>query len=331
MRRSALAIAGILVSAVALVLAFGEVHVAGGLRVTAKVHWTDLRASLVAAQPGWLVAFVALNVASLAPRAFQLRALARRRDGAPPRLAATWHACALGLLAQNLLPARLGEAARVVALSRGGGVSAAGAASAVLLGRVLDLVALIAVVCVPSLWLDPSPRLRLPATVGSALAAALVLALWLTYRAREAISRRAHRSGPRLGRLADELTDGLSALGSGARLASASVSSLAAPIVIAGCYGCALYAFGLGGLPAGSSLILVATILLAISVPSAPSSLGVYHAAVTWLLPHLGATTAQAAAFAIATHALGVVTFVSVGALSLSLQRRACAETIRAT
>ena len=53
------------------------------------------------------------------------------------------------------------------------------------------------------------------------------------------------------------------------------------------------------------------------NIPSAPSSVGVYHAAVTWLLPSLGAPLAQAAAFAIVTHAIGVVSFVALGTISL--------------
>jgi uncharacterized protein (TIRG00374 family) len=320
MKRAFLAIGGILVSAVALVLAFGEVHLQGGFRITPRVHWADLRAALLSARWGWLALFTVFNVASLVPRAFQLRALARRRDGSEPRLSAAYHACALGLFAQNILPARLGEAARVVALSRADDVSPAAGAAAVLFGRVLDLIALIVVVCVPSLLLEvgASPRLRAVAIAGSVVGVVLIAGLALLYRKRDALVRRAHRIGPRVGHLVDEFTDGLSALGSRSRLLQAGVSSLAAPIVVALCYACALRAFDLGGLPTGSSLVLVATILLAIAVPSAPSSVGVYHAAVTWLLPRLGAPVAQAAAFAIVTHALGVVTFIAVGLVSMT-------------
>ena len=92
----------------------------------------------------------------------------------------------------------------------------------------------------------------------------------------------------------------------------------AIPIALAATYGAALYAFGLGGLPAGTTLVLVAAILFAIAIPSAPSSVGVFHAVTTWTLTALGAPPARAAAFALVTHAIGVVTFIGLGAVALS-------------
>src|SRR4051794_13869468 len=153
MKRALLTVVGIAVSAVALVLAFARVELDGGLHLVARVHAADLKAALASARLGWLAAFVVLNVASVLPRAWQLRALARRRDGAAPSFAAAYHACAVAMLAQNVLPARLSEAARVVALGRADDVSPANAAAAVVLGRVLDLIGLILVVCVPSMLL----------------------------------------------------------------------------------------------------------------------------------------------------------------------------------
>jgi uncharacterized protein (TIRG00374 family) len=320
MRRILFAVLGVAVSAVALLLAFADVRFSDGLRIVPRMRLADLRDALASARPGWLAAYLALNLASLLPRALQLRALARRRDGTEPRLAAAWHAYAVGLLAQNLLPARLGEAARVVALGRADDVAPAAAAAAVLFGRVLDLVAIILTACVPSLLLEVGafPRLRTVAIAGSAVAVALMLMLLLLYRRRDALARLAHRLGPRTGLVVSEFADGLSALGSPERLVEAAASSLATPLLIAASYACALRAFGLGWLPTGSSLVLVATVLLAVAIPSAPSSLGVYHAAVTRLLPRLGAPTAASAAYAIVTHALGVVAFVAVGAYSMA-------------
>jgi uncharacterized membrane protein YbhN (UPF0104 family) len=320
MKRAIVAGLGVLVSAVALVLAFARVEWSHGLHLVPRVHAAELRAALAAARPGWLVAFTFFNVGSLVPRAVQLRALARRRDGGAPDLVASYHACAIGLLAQNVLPGRISEAVRVVALRRAGDVSTANAAAAVVFGRVLDLISLILVVCVPSLILarGVTTRLRTVAVVGTAVGVALVVILVVLYRARERLTRAATGLGPRLGTVVGGFLEGLSALGSPRRLWSASAASVAAPLVMAACYASALEAFGMGGLRPGSSLVLVATILFAIAIPSAPSAVGVYHAAVTWLLPTLGASEAQAAAFALVTHALGVVTFTAVGAVSLS-------------
>ena len=121
-----------------------------------------------------------------------------------------------------------------------------------------------------------------------------------------------------LGQLVDGFTEGLSALGSRHRLVEASLSTLGIPIALVASYGSALYAFGLGALPTGTTLVLVAAILFAIAIPAAPSSVGVFHAVATWTLIALGAPPARAAAFALVTHAIGVVVFIGLGAIALS-------------
>lgn len=310
---------GLLVSGAALLVTFTDVQLAGGLTLRPRVGWAELSAALGGARVPWLAGYAALNVASLAVRALQLRALARRRDGEAPRASATWHAVSIGMLAQNLLPARLGEAARVVALMKADDVAPGQAAAAAVLARVLDLVALIAVTCFPVLLLgldDAHPSLGRVARVASALGALLVGALIVLYRHRAAAARLGHRLRPAVGRAVSGFAEGLSALAAPRRLASAALWSLVAPVLVAACYACALTALGLDGLPRGTALLFTATVFFAVAIPSAPSSLGVYHAAATWILGTLGAAPAQAAAFAILTHAIGATVFIALGLVS---------------
>ena len=313
---------GLAVSAAGLLFAFWRVQLAGGLRIEPRVHLGQLRAALGGVQPLWLLAFAALNVSTLVLRAFQTQSLVRRRDGSEPRWYAAWQAVTVGMMMQNILPARLSEAARVVALVRADDVRASTVTGALVLGRILDLVALLAVTCVPSIALGlaaaDTRAMHVFAIVGSAGAATLIALLVVFYRRRAQVAAWAHSRRPWLGTLVGGFADGLSALGSRRRLIEASLSTLAIPIAVAATYGCALYAFGLGGLPAGTTLVLVAAILFAIAIPSAPSSVGVFHAVVTWTLVALGAETARAAAFALVTHAIGVVTFIGLGAIALS-------------
>jgi uncharacterized membrane protein YbhN (UPF0104 family) len=244
------------------------------------------------------------------------RALARRPDGAPPPAMACYHAVAVAMLAHNVLPARLSEAARALTLSRAGGVQVGEAAGAVVLGRVLDLVALIAVTSLPALVLGLR-SLERAAALGAIAAAVLVLALWLLYRARARVRAWTGWAAP-IGRAAGGFADGLSALASPRRLVAAGAPTLAVPAIAAFAYACALHAFGLGALPPGAALALTAAIYLAVAVPSAPSAVGVYHAAVTWLLVTLGAPPAQAAALAIGAHATSTLTLIACGAVSLA-------------
>lgn len=321
-RLLAMAAIGVGVSGLGLLLAFWHVHLAGGLRVEPRVRWHDLVRALGGVRAPWLALFALGNVSTLWLRGLQLRALVRRRDGTTPRRYACYQAVAVGMMAQNVLPARLSEAARVLALLRAEDVAAAEATGAVVFGRVLDLAALLAVTCLPSIALGlavaRARAIRVGAAVGAGVALGLVAALAAFYRRRAQVAARAARLRPWLGRLAEGLAAGLSALGSRRRLAAAALTSLAVPLVVAATYGSALYAFGLGGLPAGTALVLVAAILFAIAIPAAPSSVGVFHAVTTWTLVGLGAPAAQAAAFALTTHAIGVVIFIALGGLALA-------------
>lgn len=321
-RMLAMAALGVGVSGVGLLFAFWHVRFAGGLRIEPRVHWNDLVAALRGVRAPWLMAFAVLNVSTLWLRAVQIRALVRRRDGRPPRLYACYQAVAVGMMAQNILPARLSEAARVLALLRADDVGAAEVTGAVVFGRVLDLVALLAVTCLPSIALGLAAArtraMHIGAAVGSGVALGLVVALVAFYRRRDAVVAWAARLRPWLGKLVAGLAEGLSALGNRRRLVVASLSSAAIPVTLAATYGSALHAFALANLPAGTTLVLVAAVLFAIAIPSAPSSVGVFHAVTTWTLIALGAPAAQAAAFALTTHAIGVVTFISLGAVALA-------------
>ncbi len=322
LRTVALAGFGIVVSAVGFLLAFWHVGWRGGLVITPRVHLSELRLALAEARVGWLCAFAALNVSTLVLRAFQTQSLVRRRDGGEPRWRAAWQSVTVGMMMQNILPARLSEAARVLALVRADDVRASTVTGAFVLGRVLDLVAMLLVTCVPPIALGlaaaETRAMHVGAAVGSVVAALLVALLVVFYRRRAAVAAWAHRQRPWLGHLVEGLADGLSALGSRHRLIEAALSTLAIPLALAATYGAALYAFGLESLPTGTTLVLVAAVLFAIAIPSAPSSVGVFHAATTWTLTALGAPPARAAAFALVTHAIGVITFIGLGAVALS-------------
>ncbi len=317
-RRLAMTLLGLMMSAAGLLVAFARVRL-HPWSVEARVHWPALKAAFASARVGGLIAYAALNLSTLVWRALQLQALARRRDGGQPALGASWRAVTVGMLAQTILPARLGEAARVVAIVKDGEVAAPEAVGAIALGRVLDLVALLAVTCAPPLLLGlaavASGPLRTAARIGSGIALLLLGGLVYFYRRRQAAARAAHGLRPWLGRLIGGLAEGLSALGSPGRLFRCALTSLAIPATVAACYASAAWAFGIT-LPAGGSLVMVAIVFLAIAVPSAPSAVGVYHAVAGWVLALFGAGPAAAAAFALSTHAIGVVEFVVLGGIS---------------
>lgn len=319
MRRALAGLVGLLVSGLALLFTFAHVHVEGGLSIVPRYHWASLEAAFTSAHPLWLAAFALLNLSSLVPRALQIRALTSRRDGRPPGALASWHATSVAMLAQNVLPARLGDAARVVALTRADDVPAASAIAGVALERALDLSSLLLFACMPGLLIA-----RAGTPVGHALRLFLLIggAAWLGIAGlfiglrREGLVRLGRRLRPSIGRALAGFAAGLDVLGRPGRRASAILSSLVVPLWMAAGFACSLQAFGLGGLPLGSSLLLTSAVLLAAAIPSAPSSLGVYHAAVIWLLRGLGASPAASVALAISTHAIGALLYIGVGLIS---------------
>lgn len=314
MKRLAMTLLGLVFSALGLVVAFARVRL-HPFAVEARVHWPELSRALFTARWPWLALFVALNASTMITRAFQLQTLVRDRKGNRPRFAACWRAVTVGMLAQTILPARLGEAARVVAIVKDGDVAAPEAVGAAALGRVMDLVALLAVTCGPTLALNLG-AVRAAAGIGSLVALLLLLALVLFYRRRDDAARAADGLRPWLGILVGGLAQGLSALGSRKRLLLSTLTALAIPATVAAMYAAATHAFAIQ-LPPGGALVMVAAVFLAIAVPSAPSAVGVYHAVAGWVLMHFGAPAASAAAFTVSTHALSVVSFVILGGISL--------------
>ena len=92
-------------------------------------------------------------------------------------MAAVFWSLMIGYLFNNILPARAGEAARVVALRREAGVSAARGAATVAVERVFDVASLAVLMLVATPALGSGAVVRATAwTSVAALAAALLLA-----------------------------------------------------------------------------------------------------------------------------------------------------------
>ena len=103
-------------------------HAAAGLAISVifgwlairDVSWGSVRASLEHIDAAWLIAALALLAVAVVMRSERWRRLFPA-DVRPPRRAVFW-SLGIGYLFNNLLPARAGEAARVVALRREAGV-----------------------------------------------------------------------------------------------------------------------------------------------------------------------------------------------------------------
>lgn len=305
-------IAGLVISVSCLVIAFRQVNRA------------ELATSFRDADYRWLLAYPLLGIALNLMRSEIWRVLLLNRV----RVAAAFWAYAIGFLFNNVLPFRVGEAARILVLSRREGVPLAESAATAGLERLLDLAAvLIALACtVPVVTIGAEVR------SGAALAAAMVAAglLGVAFLARWGASGEAFLTGfvtraghaalaDGLGRRWNQLVDGL--------------SRLFRPRVGAPAFGGALVVWALTivaqwtvlrAFQPNAGLIdaafMVAVVSLAIAVPAAPGFVGTYQ----WVGQQALAvpfperyTESSALAIAIMAHAVSYIFSTVLGLIGL--------------
>jgi glycosyltransferase 2 family protein len=286
------------------------------------------------AHAGWVAPFVLLLAAQVPMRAV-LWPLALPEPRPRPRDA--YHALALGGLANNVVPGKLGVAASAWVLRRWVQGSFTTLLSALLLVKLAELAALVtlgaALVLAVQARLGGAGLLGRAVLGGVALLALLVATALAAAHASAAIARRIDRGGRarvavaragarrhRAAAVVAALGQGLEALRSPRRLAALAAAALAPVAAGALGYGLALDALGAQAGIAGGGLVLVA-ITLGQLTPGLPIGLGVHYFVVAWAARQLGVAAADAAALAALSHAAGAVTHVALG-LGSALVRR---------
>jgi uncharacterized protein (TIRG00374 family) len=299
------------VSAVALWLAVRNAHIEG------------LRNALAQASFVWLLPYPIICIILNMIRGEIWRQLLRRRVGSAP---AFW-AYTVGFLANNVLPFRLGEAARVVVLSTRSGRPIVEVAAAAGLERLLDMAALAVM-----LGLLGSTLAHIPGLTGGA-----VVVVCLVAGAVAAVAALVHfRDG--MASMLDRATRWLpAAVGHGIRdrwtdLVRA-LSVLTNPSIGLPAAAGAGVVWGLTVLLQwlvlrsfepragfGDAAFMVAAVSLAIALPAAPGFVGVYHwagqQALVSAFPHVYDPSTALAAATVA-HAVSYVTSTALGLIGL--------------
>ncbi len=240
-----------------------------------------------------------------------------------PGFVPTFWAFMLGLFANNVLPARLGEIGRMVALSRETGLRRTQVLTTIAVERVFDVaaLALIGAVTVP---LMPAGSLRRNLTIAIivifvALAALLVA---LASRRLRTIAERLVRRLPVVGgdrgdRTARSLRAGVDSLRDRRTLAIVLVWSLASWIALAVSNWFVLQMFDTGA-PWHAAVIAVLATNLAMIVPSSAASIGVFEIAARESLTAYGVPAALALSFALVLHAINILPTLPAGAAALA-------------
>ena len=294
------------------------------------VDFAELRAVFARARWGVLIGVsVPAYLVAVWLRALRWRHLTDAIQPMPR--SALFRAVAVGFMANNIFPLRIGEFVRVGFLARETQTSAAAVLATVVLERVIDGLSVLVMASgaiafaggeterfrSAVLWLAPialvplAMLLWLRASPRSALAFAGFFLRPVPERASEWVMRQLH-----------SFADGLGALRGGAHLSwiflhSIGIWLIASTLPILA----AIHAVGLdlGGplrtLAAG--WMTLSALGAAVALPQAPGFFGLYHAACRTALQQFGATAEQALAVGTLCHAVFWVTLTGLGALVL--------------
>jgi glycosyltransferase 2 family protein len=317
--------AAFVVSAVFAYLAAQDVHL--------DETWDALRSVTY----WWLVPATAAMGVSVVMRAARWRILFE--PGRRPALWPTTKATLLGYFFNNILPARAGEAVRIVALKYYADVSPAEATATVVVERLFDVLSLLLLLFVTSPWLPHISWLRSAAVLACVLLVILAIGIALVVKYGERPVRRLLDPFQRLpffrdadlDQVAHNVTRGLSTLRRPGHGLYAFAWTVGSWLVLA----LSLWFLTLGfdlDLPMLAALLMTVAIGLAFIVPAAPAAVGVFEAAAIAAATAYDVPRPQALAYALVLHAVGFFPFVVAGfALLATLPRRGLLQSAERT
>jgi glycosyltransferase 2 family protein len=283
-----------------------------------SLAWRALRTSDYWWLAAALIAFGLGNVA----RALRWRSLFAR--GRRPPLAAVTNAMMVGYLYNSIMPARAGEAARVVVLTQRSSTAPVEIVGTVVLERLYDVLAILVMFFAAEPWLAHVSWFGAAALAALVLIALIVLAatvlavcgdrpLRLLLRP---LGRLSLFSGERLEQTLAELTHGLSGLRRVGSAIEAFVWTIAAWLLTALCAYLVSLAFHLE-LPFACGVLVAVAIGLGMILPSPPAAVGVFEGAALIALTAYRIPHSSALPYAVVLHLVNFVPFVLVGALVL--------------
>jgi uncharacterized protein (TIRG00374 family) len=285
--------------------------------------WDALKAS----DYWWLIpALLAFAMGNVA-RALRWRSLFA--PGRRPAPGVTMNAMMIGYFYNNILPARAGEAARVLVLTQRSDAPPVEIVGTVVLERLYDLLAILVIFFVAEPWLPHVSWFGAAAAAAIVLAgliaaAAIVLSVFGDRPLRlllRPLGRLPLFQGDRLDRTITELTHGLSGLRDWRVALEAFLWTSLAWVFSALCAYLVSVAFHLH-LPFACGVLVVVAVGLGMILPSPPAAVGVFEGAALIALKAYGIPHSSALPYALVLHCVNFVPFVLTGALLLQYNAR---------
>jgi glycosyltransferase 2 family protein len=299
-----------------------------GITVSLVAGWILLRSVDVAAaldvlgtaELGWVVLMVGLVFADVAARGGRWRALLAPIKSL--RYLRVLGYTYLGYLANNVLPARLGELVRSHALGEGEELSRTTVLGTVVVERIVDTVIVVGLAALAVVVLSVRGVMTSAVLLGAAFVTLLVVGLGLAMALHRlpGADRVAAYAGrwPRLVDLARRLREGLAVVGRPRTLTAALVLSAAA-------WTASISTFLAGGQAVGVELslaqaaLLTSGVALATIVPSGPGYLGTFELTAVGIATSFGVDPDRAFAMALLVHAT-LLAVTSVGGVIAALR-----------
>ncbi len=238
----------------------------------------------------------------------------------------------IGFMANNVMPARLGELVRCYVLARTESLPAGSALGTIVVERVLDGLCLLLVLFAALFFADPrahagsfSVAYLRAAGLGLLVVYLLVLsvavALWRWPAATiGTLGRLAGRVSPRLGQKLTELlgsfADGLAVLGRARQLLPLALQTLGVWLPFYALYFVFLPAVGLPLSPLLAGMAMAGGSVGA-AVPAGPGYIGTFQLAVTWAMMLAGAPQQQALGYSLLIWAAEILPLTAAGLITM--------------
>lgn len=288
-----------------------------------KVDYSDLWTTLQGARWSYLIPNIVLVVGVMFIRAWRWQLILRPIARIP--FARVYSSTMIGFMANNVLPARLGEIARAVSLGLKTGISRSATLATIIVERIYDSFVLLAF-----LWLvfafsqlsthTEVARIRYLGWIFLCVNVALVLILILLQFRNASVVRFVERvtrkMSPRVQAVSREITEkfarGLRVHHNWPTTVGVAVSSLVIWIIMGFSNYFVFLALGFH-LPWEASFVVLVVVSLMISIPSTAGFVGVYHWATQISLQVYGLSPSEAVAVAIVLHAAQYIPITVLG------------------
>ena len=298
--------AGILLSAFFTYLAVKDVDW--------DVFWDGVRTSDYA----WLVPALAVLMVSVWVRAVRWQRLFQ--PATRPPIGPTTRATIVGQFFNTILPARAGEAARIVMLKQEAGTSRAESLGTAVAERIIDVLALLLLLLVTLPFLPEITWLEAVGAFALGLVAVVATTTLVLRRFGHRPIRYVLRPLARIPAVGEEHTDraasniavGLHVLERPERAWPAFLLTFVSWLLISLSFWFTLLAFE-PDLGYDAGILVLVTTTLSLVIPSLPAGVGVFEAAVLVALRPYDVDDSRALSYAVVLHALNVIPYVVAG------------------